>query len=73
MIFLFFRFVNIVDAEKCGLPRVLDTIEVSCKTRHNIKLLCNLIYDTVFSLRLPGNCSTFCIFEFLPEIFTQFL
>lgn len=48
------RFVNIVDAEKCGLPRVLDTIEVSCKTRHNIKLLCNLIYDTVFSLRLPG-------------------
>lgn len=47
--------MNIVDAEKCGLPRVLDTIEVSCKTRHNIKLLCNLIYDTVFSLRLPGN------------------
>ncbi|XP_065214793.1 leucine-rich repeat serine/threonine-protein kinase 1 isoform X2 [Planococcus citri] len=49
------KFVNIVDAEKCGLPRVLDTIEVSCKTRHNIKLLCNLIYDTVFSLRLPGS------------------
>lgn len=49
------RFINIVDAEKCGLPRVLDTIEVSCKTRHNIKLLCNLIYDTVFSLRPPGN------------------
>jgi hypothetical protein len=52
------RFINIVDAEKCGLPRVLDTIEVSCKTRHNIKLLCNLIYDTVFSLRPPGN--VFC-------------
>ncbi|XP_044740580.1 leucine-rich repeat serine/threonine-protein kinase 1 isoform X2 [Chrysoperla carnea] len=49
------RFINIVDAEKCGLPRVLDTIEVSCKTRHNIKLLCNLIYDTVFSLRPPGS------------------
>ncbi|KAK9885098.1 hypothetical protein WA026_009320 [Henosepilachna vigintioctopunctata] len=49
------RFINIVDAEKCGLPRVLDTIEVSCKTRHNIKLLCNLIYDTVFSVRLPGS------------------
>lgn len=48
------KFINIVDAEKCGLPRVLDTIEVSCKTRHNIKLLCNLIYDTVFSLRPPG-------------------
>ncbi|XP_063218267.1 leucine-rich repeat serine/threonine-protein kinase 1 isoform X2 [Bacillus rossius redtenbacheri] len=49
------RFINVVDAEKCGLPRVLDTIEVSCKTRHNIKLLCNLIYDTVFSLRPPGS------------------
>lgn len=50
------RFINIVDPEKCGLPRVLDTIEISCKTRHNMKLLCNLIYDTVFSLRLPGEC-----------------
>ena len=48
------RFINIVDAEKCGLPRVLDTIEISCRTRHNIKLLCNLIYDTVFCLRPPG-------------------
>lgn len=48
------RFINIVDAEKCGLPRVLDTIEVSCKTRHNIKLLCSLVYDTVFSLKPPG-------------------
>lgn len=49
------KFINIVDAEKCGLPRVLDTIEVSCKTRHNVKLLCNLVYDTVFSLRPPGS------------------
>ncbi|KAK7861679.1 hypothetical protein R5R35_005355 [Gryllus longicercus] len=49
------KFINIVDAEKCGLPRVLDTIEVSCKTRHNIKLLCSLVYDTVFSLRPPGS------------------
>ncbi|CAG9859264.1 unnamed protein product [Phyllotreta striolata] len=49
------RFINVVDAEKCGLPRVLDTIEISCKTRHNVKLLCNLIYDTVFSLRPPGS------------------
>ncbi|XP_066246944.1 leucine-rich repeat serine/threonine-protein kinase 1 isoform X1 [Euwallacea similis] len=49
------RFINVVDAEKMGLPRVLDTIEVSCKTRHNLKLLCNLIYDSVFSLRPPGS------------------
>ncbi|XP_043222191.1 leucine-rich repeat serine/threonine-protein kinase 1-like isoform X1 [Amphibalanus amphitrite] len=49
------RFINLVDADKCGLPRVLDTIEVSCKTRHNIRLLCNLIYDTVYSLKSPGS------------------
>ncbi|XP_037075473.1 leucine-rich repeat serine/threonine-protein kinase 1-like [Pollicipes pollicipes] len=49
------RFISLVDADKCGLPRVLDTIEVSCKTRHNIRLLCNLIYDTVYSLKSPGS------------------
>ncbi|XP_071041167.1 leucine-rich repeat serine/threonine-protein kinase 1 isoform X3 [Parasteatoda tepidariorum] len=49
------RFINVVDADKCGLPRVIDTIEISCKTRHNIKLLCNLIYDTVFDLKCPGS------------------
>ncbi|KAK8739408.1 hypothetical protein OTU49_003618 [Cherax quadricarinatus] len=49
------KFINVIDADKLGLPRVLDTIEVSCKTRHNIKLLCNLIYDTVFSLKTPGS------------------
>lgn len=49
------RFINIVDAEKCGLPRVLDTIEVSCRTRHNIRLLCNLVYETAFSLRPAGS------------------
>ncbi|CAL4058692.1 unnamed protein product, partial [Meganyctiphanes norvegica] len=49
------RFINVIDADKLGLPRVLDTIEVSCKSRHNIKLLCSLIYDTVFSLKTPGS------------------
>ncbi|KAK7078389.1 hypothetical protein SK128_010660, partial [Halocaridina rubra] len=49
------RFINVIDADKLGLPRVLDTIEVSCKSRHNIKLLCNLIYDTVFALKTPGS------------------
>ncbi|KZC04554.1 Leucine-rich repeat serine/threonine-protein kinase 1 [Dufourea novaeangliae] len=49
------KFINVVDAEKCGLPKVMETIEVSCKTRHNIKMLCNLIYDVVFSLRSPGS------------------
>ncbi|XP_046483953.1 leucine-rich repeat serine/threonine-protein kinase 1 [Neodiprion pinetum] len=49
------KFINVVDAEKCGLPKVMETIEISCKTRHNIKMLCNLIYDIVFSLRSPGS------------------
>lgn len=49
------RFIAVTDAEKMGLPRVLDSIEVSCKTGHNIKLLANLIYDTAFSLRSPGS------------------
>ncbi|KAK4295198.1 hypothetical protein Pmani_032225 [Petrolisthes manimaculis] len=49
------KFINVIDADKLGLPRVLDTIEVSCKSRHNVKLLCNLIYDTVFSLKTPGS------------------
>ncbi|XP_064473089.1 leucine-rich repeat serine/threonine-protein kinase 1-like isoform X2 [Ornithodoros turicata] len=49
------KFINVVDADKCGLPRVLDTVEISCKTKHNIKHLCNLIYDVVFDLRCPGS------------------
>ncbi|KOC64475.1 Leucine-rich repeat serine/threonine-protein kinase 1 [Habropoda laboriosa] len=49
------KFINVVDAEKCGLPKVMETIEVSCKTRHNIKMLCNLVYDVVFSLRSAGS------------------
>ncbi|XP_043282367.1 leucine-rich repeat serine/threonine-protein kinase 1 isoform X2 [Venturia canescens] len=49
------KFINVVDAEKCGLPKVMETIEISCKTRHNMKMLCNLIYDVVFSLRSPGS------------------
>lgn len=49
------RFIAVSDAEKLGLPRVLDSIEVSCKTGHNIKILSNLIYETAFSLRLPGS------------------
>lgn len=49
------KFINLIDADKCGLPKVIDSIEVSTKTKHNIKLLCNLIYDTVFGIRCPGS------------------
>lgn len=49
------RFIAIPDAEKMGLPRVLDSIEVSCRTGHNMRLLASLIYETAFSLRSPGS------------------
>ncbi|XP_038220950.1 leucine-rich repeat serine/threonine-protein kinase 1 [Zerene cesonia] len=43
------------DADKLGLPRVLDTIEVSCSTKHNIKLLADIIYSVAFSVKPPGS------------------
>lgn len=49
------RFINVSDHDKCGLPRVVDSIAVSTKTKFNIKNLCNRIYDVVFSLRCPGS------------------
>lgn len=49
------KFIAIPDAEKIGLPRVIDSIEISCKTLHNIRLLSNIIYDTAFLLRSPGS------------------
>uniref|UniRef100_A0A8D8E4R7 non-specific serine/threonine protein kinase n=3 Tax=Culex pipiens TaxID=7175 RepID=A0A8D8E4R7_CULPI len=59
------RFIAVSDAEKIGLPRVLDSIEVSCKTGHNVKLLANLIYDTAFSLRSPG-CKDLLLYQRVP-------
>lgn len=49
------RFIDITDHDKCGLPRVMDFMVVSTKTKLNIKNLCNRIYDIVFSLRCPGS------------------
>ena len=49
------KFINIIDPDKVGLPKVVDSIEVSTKTKFNIKNLCNLIYDTVFDIRCPGS------------------
>ncbi|KAJ0169751.1 hypothetical protein K1T71_014357 [Dendrolimus kikuchii] len=43
------------DADKLGLPRVLDSIEVSCVTRHNIRLLADIIYSVAFSVKPPGS------------------
>ncbi|XP_055377695.1 leucine-rich repeat serine/threonine-protein kinase 1 [Condylostylus longicornis] len=49
------KFIAIPDAEKVGLPRVIDSIQISCKTLQNILQLSNLIYDSAFSLRSPGS------------------
>lgn len=49
------KFIAIPDAEKIGLPRVIDSIEISCRTMHNIRLLANIIYDTAFMLKSPGS------------------
>ncbi|XP_047039612.1 leucine-rich repeat serine/threonine-protein kinase 1-like [Helicoverpa zea] len=43
------------DADKLGLPRVLDSVEVSCNTRHNIRLLADIIYSVAFSVKPPGS------------------
>ncbi|XP_045540793.1 leucine-rich repeat serine/threonine-protein kinase 1 [Papilio machaon] len=43
------------DADKLGLPRLLDSIEVSCSTRHNIRLLADIIYSVAFSVKPPGS------------------
>lgn len=49
------RFIAVTDAEKLGLPRVLDSVEVSCRTGHNVAQLAHLIYDVAFSLRSAGS------------------
>ncbi|OTF71339.1 leucine-rich repeat serine/threonine-protein kinase 1-like protein, partial [Euroglyphus maynei] len=43
-----------VDADKRGLPKVVASVEVSIKTRHNIRLLANIIYETAIEMRSPG-------------------
>ncbi|XP_037875630.1 leucine-rich repeat serine/threonine-protein kinase 1 isoform X2 [Bombyx mori] len=43
------------DADKLGLPRVMDSVEISCSTRHNIRLLADIIYSVAFSVKPPGS------------------
>lgn len=49
------RFIDLSDHDKCGLPRIMDSMVVSTRTKLNVKNLCNRIYDVVFSLRCPGS------------------
>ncbi|UJR21881.1 hypothetical protein I4U23_024954 [Adineta vaga] len=49
------QFIDTSQSEKLGYPKVLDSIEISCKTGHNIKQLCTLIYDIAGQLLAPNN------------------
>uniref|UniRef100_A0AC35F4B2 Non-specific serine/threonine protein kinase n=1 Tax=Panagrolaimus sp. PS1159 TaxID=55785 RepID=A0AC35F4B2_9BILA len=48
------RFVNIPDSDKKGLPRVIASLFVSLKSKHNIRSLCNLLYQTAAELKTSG-------------------
>src|SRR4051812_11946822 len=48
------RFVAVQDSDKKGLPRVIESVVVSSKTRMNIPHLCQLIYSTAIDQRSPG-------------------
>lgn len=37
-----------------GLPRVVDSVVISCKTRFNVRVLCDLVYQTAVELRTVG-------------------
>jgi len=45
------KFICISDPEKRGLPRVLTTLNISCRSRHNIKYLSTVIYDAAVTLK----------------------
>lgn len=51
------RFVNIPDSDKKGLPRVVASLFISLKSKHNIKNLCNLIYQASLELKTSGRKS----------------
>ena len=44
-------------------------VEVSCKTRHNIRKLANFIYDSVFDLRSQQGSSKLLLEERIPATY----
>lgn len=43
------------DADKKGLPRVVESLFVSSKTKQNIRVLCNLLYRTAYDIRTANS------------------
>ena len=55
---------GVTDLLEKGLPSVVEIIEVSCKTNHNITKLRDLIYDTVMNLKGQGKDGKMGFFVF---------
>uniref|UniRef100_A0A8R1XUT2 non-specific serine/threonine protein kinase n=1 Tax=Onchocerca volvulus TaxID=6282 RepID=A0A8R1XUT2_ONCVO len=49
------HFVMVPDADKKGLPRVVESLFVSSKTKQNIRVLCNLLYRTAYDIRTANS------------------
>ncbi|CAF3674601.1 unnamed protein product [Adineta steineri] len=49
------KFIDTSQNEKLGYPKVLDSLEISNKTGHNIKQLCTLIHDIAGQLLVPNS------------------
>ncbi|CAD5212334.1 unnamed protein product [Bursaphelenchus xylophilus] len=48
------RFVNVPDADKKGLPRVVASVFVSTKNRNNVQQLCELVYCASQQIKTSG-------------------
>nr|KAG5713801.1 hypothetical protein BaRGS_024428 [Batillaria attramentaria] len=46
-------FINNQEPDKCGLPCIIDTVNISCKTGENVRKLVDLIKHNVFELKHP--------------------
>ncbi|XP_071107767.1 leucine-rich repeat serine/threonine-protein kinase 1-like [Haliotis cracherodii] len=47
------NFILVKEPEKCGLPNILDAINVSCKSGKHVSKLVDMIYDHAFDLKHP--------------------
>ncbi|XP_035686272.1 leucine-rich repeat serine/threonine-protein kinase 1-like isoform X3 [Branchiostoma floridae] len=63
------RFINLPEPHLHGLPRVKGQLEVSCKNHHNIRELCDLIYDTVFQLKVRGGTGQLLLKQPIPATY----
>ena len=44
-------FLSNSEPDKCGLPNIIDAINISCKTGENVRKLVELIKSHIFDLR----------------------